>query len=166
MHDGQLSDEPVKHGPSLLRDSLFSILQASLFLVAAAALTLFYVSYRSADFGQTFILAGLLLTAPWFMVSLLPALFGLGDSELRREILVRQIVSMLVIVTILIGLSIYLDFHHELWNQVASTAHRFVEFSMDGLHTFIIFIGTAFDFLATLFNETLLPLFSGSTFSL
>ena len=63
MHDGQLSDEPVKHGPSLLRYSLFSILQASVFLAAAAALTLFYVSYRSADFGQTFIRAGLLLTA-------------------------------------------------------------------------------------------------------
>ena len=161
MDDGQLSDGPAIYGPSLLRYSVFSIVQALLFLAAAGALSLLYISYRSADFGQIFILAGLLLSAPWFLVSLLPALFGLGDHELRREILVRQIVSMLVIVSVLIALSIYLGFHHELWRQVVSTAVGFVEFSRNALQSVTSFIGTAIDTLSTMFTETVLPLFSG-----
>jgi hypothetical protein len=160
MDDGQLSDESSIPGPSLLRYSVFSIIQALFFLAAAAALSLFYISYRPADFGQVFILAGLLLSAPWFLVSLLPALFGLGDDELRREILVRQIVSMLLIVTFLIGLSIYLGFHHELWHQVVSTAVGFVEFSKEVWQSVSLFVGYAIDTLTTLFNETVLPLFS------
>ena len=161
MPDAQLTEEPTKHWSSPLLYGVSIVVQAALFLAAAAALTLFYSSFRPGDFGETLILIGLLLTAPWFLITLLPAFFGLEDSELRREILARQVLTTLVVVIFLIGLSIYLGFHQELWDQIVSMALTLGQFSKDSLHTIASYISTIIDTMTALFNEKVLPLFSG-----
>ena len=55
MRDGQLAEESAQHWSSPLLYCVTILLQAALFLAAAAALALFYLSYRPADFGQIFI---------------------------------------------------------------------------------------------------------------
>jgi fatty-acid desaturase len=132
-----------------------------LFLAAAAALTLFYISYRPADFGYTFIIVGLLLTVPWFLVSLLPAFFGLEDTELRREILVRQLLTMCVIVLLFIGISVILDYHQQLWAQVVSKAQQVVEFCKAAWQSLSTSIAATIDSLALLYHDKVRPYFSG-----
>ena len=161
MHKGQLKGTPAKTTSSPVLYCVSIVVQAALFLAAAAALTLFFISFRPADFGEIFIIIGLLLTSPWFLITMLPSFFGLEDKELRREILVRQIFTVLAVVCFLIGLSVYLGFHHELWDQIVSTTLSLVEFAMDLLRTIVTFIRTIIDFLTTLFNEELLPLLTG-----
>ena len=160
MHKGQLEDSHTKTRSSLVLYCVSIVVQAALFLAAAAALTLFFISFRPAEFGEIFILIGLLLTAPWFLITMLPSFFGLEDKELRREILLRQIFTVLAVVCFLIGLSVYLGFHQELWDQIVSTTLNLVEFAMDLLKVIATFIRTVIDFLSTMFNEQLLPLFS------
>ncbi|RZW19180.1 MAG: hypothetical protein EX260_08115 [Desulfobulbaceae bacterium] len=161
MHNGQLADESPKYRSSPLTYCVFIVLQAALFLAAAAALTLFYISYRPADFGYTFIVVGLLSTTPWFLVSLLPAFFGLEDTELRREILVRQLLSMVAIVLILIGLSVVLGYHLQLWAQVMSKAQQFIDLCKAAWHTLSTSITATIDSLALLYHDKVRPYFSG-----
>ena len=161
MHKGQLEGTPAKTTSSPVLYCVSIVVQAALFLAAAAALTLFFISFRPADFGEIFIIIGLLLTAPWFLITMLPSFFGLEDKELRREILVRQIFTVLAVVCFLIGLSVYLGFHHELWDQIVSTTLSLVGFAMDLLRTIFLLIKATFETFITLFEEKILPLFAG-----
>jgi hypothetical protein len=161
MHDAQLADQTTTHWPSPLPYCISILVQAVLFLVAAAALTLFYLSYRPADFSQSLIINGFLMTPPWFLLTLLPTFLGLSDKELRREILVRQIFTVGAIVVLLIGFSIFLDFHHELWDQIVSMALRFREYCRNALHAITSYASTSFNTLTALFNAKVLPLFAG-----
>ena len=161
MHDAQLADESAPYRSSPLTYCVFIVVQAVLFLAAAAALALFYLSYRPADFHYTFVIAGLLLTGPWFLVSLLPTFFGLEDTELRREILVRQLLTMCAIVVFLIGLAVAMDYHQQLWAQVVSKAQQFIEFCTAAWQTLTISIATTIDSLALLYLDKVRPYFSG-----
>ncbi len=79
--------------------------QVLLFLGAAAALALFYLSYRPGDFTEAFIATGMLLTMPWLFISLLPALFVLDDRELRWEIIGNQLILICTVLVLLFGLA-------------------------------------------------------------
>ena len=135
-------------------------LQAILFLSATAALTLFYLSYRPGDFIQSFIVTGLALIAPWLLISLLPTFFGIEDRELRSEILLRQLISMVLIVIVLVGLSFYIGFHRELFTLISSYIQISLSFIGDIWHSIISYISSTIIFLSELFTDTVLPLFS------
>ena len=153
-------DEHAQQTPSPLRYGVFILLQALLFLSATAALSLFYRSYRPDDFSRTFIVIGLLLSAPWFLISLLPTVFGLQDRELSREIFTRQLVSMAVIVCVLLGLAFAIGYHQELWAQASLVVMHFVQFVMGTLQSFVFWIGETIQTLVALFNDYVLPLFT------
>ena len=161
MPDTQLTDELTRNWSSPLLYCVSILTQAALFLTAAAALTLFYMSFRPGDFGEIFIVIGLLLMAPWFLISLLPAFFGLEDKELRGEILVQQFSTVLAVVTFLLGLSVYLGVHQELSDKIVSMAFEFTEFVTYLLHTITLFIQSTIETLTILFKEKVLPLFDG-----
>ena len=160
MRDSQLAEQRPKRWSSPLLYVVSIIFQTALFLAAAAALTVFYLSYRSADFNQSFIISGLALAGPWLLISILPTFFGLEDSELRREIWVRQIISVLVILAVLVGLAVYIDFHQELWEQIQSYLHTSVTFLQELWQALASYISKGFNFFASFFNEKLLPYFS------
>lgn len=100
-----------------LQTAMVVALQSILFFGAAAAITLFYLSYRPGDFLQTAIVASLLMIPPWFAVSLLPTLFGLRDKELKTEILGVQLLCLLFIIAVLVVLTVSIDFHPVLIEQ-------------------------------------------------
>lgn len=160
MGNAAAAEKRVNHWSIPFRFFVFVFLQALLFLAAAAALSLFYLSYRSADFNHTLIAAGLLLTGPWLLISLLPTLFGLEDKELRREIVVRQLVSMLAIIAALVGFAFYLGHHQELWNQIRAAALGLWDFIRQSLQFITAHLSTLIDTVATLFNDKVLSLFS------
>ena len=160
MRDRHLADKRPKHWSSPLLYFVSIIFQTTLFLGAAAALTLFYLSYQTADFTQSFIVSGLVLAAPWLLISLLPTFFGLEDHDLRREIWLRQIISMLVILCVLVGLAIYIDFHWELWEQIRSYLLVSVSYIKDLWKTLTSFISDGLNFITTFFNEKVFPYFS------
>lgn len=160
MHDSHLAEKRPKGWSSPLLYLVSIIFQTTLFFGAAAALTLFYLSYRSADFTQTFIISGLVLIAPWLLVSLLPTFFGLEDNELRKEIWVRQIISILVIFIVLLGLAVYIGFHQELWEQIRSYFTTSLLFLKELWQTLTSYISKGVDLLTTFFNEKLLPFIS------
>lgn len=113
-------DEQRASWSSALRYSLIIVVQAVLFLAASAAITLFYLFYRFANFPHAFIVIGLLLLGPWLIISLLPTLFGIEDKELRREILTSQLLFASIVLAILIGLAIYLGFHQVIWDRISA----------------------------------------------
>jgi len=160
MRDSHLAGQQPKHWSSPLLYFVSIIFQTALFLGAAAALTFFYLSYRTADFTQSFIISGLALAAPWLLISLLPTFFGLEDNELRREIWIRQIISMLVIIAVLVGLAVSIDFHRELWVQIQSYLLVSVDFVKELWLTLTAYISKGINFLTAFFNEKLLPYFS------
>ena len=160
MGNVKLGDTRENRWSTPFRYCVFIFLQALLFLSAAAALTLFYLSYRVADFYYTFIAAGLLLTGPWLLVSLLPTFFGLEDKELRREIAVRQIVSMLVIIAALVGFAFYHGFQQKLWGQIGAVFTDLWDVIRESLRFLSIYLAKLIDAVSTLFNEKVLPLFS------
>ena len=153
-------EERSKHGASPTLYVVSIIFQTTLFLGAATALALFYLSYRSADFTESLVLSGLALAGPWLLISLLPTFFGLEDNELRREIWLRQIISMLVILCVLIGLAVSIDFHRELWEQIRSFLLTSVTFLKQLWQILISHISKGLDFLTIFFNEQVLPYFA------
>ena len=153
-------EERSKHGASPTLYVVSIIFQTTLFLGAATALALFYLSYRSADFTESLVLSGLALAGPWLLISLLPTFFGLEDNELRREIWLRQIISMLVILCVLIGLAVSIDFHRELWDQIRSFLGTSVTFLKQLWQILISHISKGLDFLTIFFNEQVLPYFA------
>ena len=160
MQDSQLEDQGSWNRSSSLLYCVLIALQTVLFLGAAAALTLFYLSYRSADFTQIFIITGLVLIGPWLLISLLPVFWGLQDRELRREILARQLISMAVICAALIGLSFFVGFHQELWQHVQSMALNCSDFARELWRNLASSINKAFEFLTTFISDKALLLFS------
>ena len=153
-------EERSKHGASPTLYVVSIIFQTTLFLGAATALALFYLSYRSADFTESLVLSGLALAGPWLLISLLPTFFGLEDNELRREIWLRQIISMLVILCVLIGLAVSIDFHRELWEQIRIFLGTSVTFLKQLWQILISHISKGLDFLTIFFNEQVLPYFA------
>ena len=153
-------EERLKHGASPTLYVVSIIFQTTLFLGAATALALFYLSYRSADFTESLVLSGLALAGPWLLISLLPTFFGLEDNELRREIWLRQIISMLVILCVLIGLAVSIDFHRELWDQIRSFLGTSVTFLKQLWQILISHISKGLDFLTIFFNDQVLPYFA------
>ena len=153
-------EERSKHGASPTLYVVSSIFQTTLFLGAATALALFYLSYRSADFTESLVLSGLALAGPWLLISLLPTFFGLEDNELRREIWLRQIISMLVILCVLIGLAVSIDFHRELWEQIRIFLGTSVTFLKQLWQILISHISKGLDFLTIFFNDQVLPYFA------
>ena len=153
-------EERSKHGASPTLYVVSIIFQTTLFLCAAAALALFYLSYRTADFTESLILSGLALAGPWLLISLLPTFFGLEDNELRREIWLRQIISMLIILSVLIGLAVSIDFHRELWEQIRSFLGTSVTFLKQLWQILISHISKGLDFFTTILNEKVLPYFA------
>jgi cation transport ATPase len=160
MQDSQREDQRSWNRSSPLLYCILIALQTALFLGAAAALTLFYLSYRSADFTQIFILTGLVLIGPWLLISLLPVFLGLQDRELRREILARQLISMTVICAALIGLSFFVGFHQELWQHVQSMALNCGNFVRELWRILASSIGKAIEFLTTFMSDKALLWFS------
>lgn len=159
MVDSHLAGRRPKRWSSLLPYLLSVVVQAVLFLGASAALTLFYLSYRPVDFTPAFIITGLELIAPWLLISLLPTFFGLKDKELRREILLRQLISMLFMVCLLVGLSVSIDFHGELFEKFHSYILKFLSV-LDGLWKILAaYISKTISFLTAFINDTLLPFF-------
>ena len=153
-------EERSKHGASPTLYVVSIIFQTTLFLGAATALALFYLSYRTADFTESLILSGLALAGPWLLISLLPTFFGLEDNELRREIWLRQIISMLVVLCVLVGLAVSIDFHRELWEQIRSFLDTSVTFLKQLWQILILHISKGLDFLTTIFNEQVMPYFA------
>lgn len=153
-------EERSKHGASPTLYVVSIIFQTTLFFGAATALALFYLSYRTADFTESLILSGLALAGPWLFISLLPTFFGLEDNELRREIWLRQIISMLVVLCVLVGLAVSIDFHRELWEQIRSFLGTSVTFLKQLWQILISHISKGLDFLTTIFNEQILPYFA------
>ena len=153
-------EERSKHGASPTLYVVSIIFQTTLFLGAATALALFYLSYRSADFTESLILSGLALAGPWLLISLLPTFFGLEDNELRREIWLRQIISILVILCVLIGLAVSIDFQRELWEQIRSFLGTSVTFLKQLWQILISHISKGLDFLTIFFNDQVLPYFA------
>ncbi len=149
-----------KRGASPIPYFVSIIFQTTLFLGAAAALALFYLSYRTADFTESLILSGLVLAGPWLLISLLPTFFGLEDNELRREIWLRQIISILIILCVLIGLAVSIDFHRELWEQIRSYLLTSVTSMKQLWQVLISYISKGLDFLTTFFNEKVLSYFA------
>ena len=160
MANLESGEEDAQRLFSPLRYTIFIVLQALLFLLASAALSLFYLSYRADDFSRIFIIIGLLLTAPWFLISLLPTFFGLEDRELSWEILTRQVVSMAVIVCVLLGFAFAIGYHQELWAQTSALVLRIIQFLGEWLQSAGAWIGETIEILAALFNDKVLPLFS------
>ena len=161
MHLEQPADEFTAHRSSPILYGISIFVHSFLFLTAAAALTIFYLTYRPAYFSHTFIVVGLLLTAPWFLLSLLPMLFGLEDKELRREILVRQLLTMLAIVVFLIGLAVFVGYDQELWTQIVALTRECGEVAKYAWQTLSVYITTSIDTLALLFDDKVRPYFSG-----
>ena len=100
------------------------------------------------------------LAGPWLLISLLPTFFGLEDNELRREIWLRQIISMLVVLCVLVGLAVSIDFHRELWEQIRSFLGTSVTFLKQLWQILISHISKGLDFLTIFFNEQVLPYFA------
>ena len=160
MPDRQPVDTYSKQWSSPLLYIFSILIQAVVFLAASATLALFYLSYRPADFLQSFIVVGLVLTCPWLLISLLPTFFGLQDKELRQEILVRQLLTMLVILAILVGLAIYIDFHRELWALLHGRVVDLTQLAGALWGNLSTFVAEGIEMLTTLFNEHVRPLFS------
>lgn len=115
-----LDEPPSRRLSAALHTAMIVALQALLFFGAAAAITLFYLSYRPGDFLQTAIVTSLLMIPPWFIVSLLPTLFGLRDTGLKTEILGIQLLSLLFIAAVLVALTVGIDYHPVLFDYGAA----------------------------------------------
>jgi hypothetical protein len=117
MMSENLEEQHSRRLSTTLHTLMIVTLQSILFFGAATAITLFYLSYRPGNFLQTAIATSILMIPPWFIVSLLPTLFGLRDTELKTEILGIQLLCLLFIAAVLVALAVGIDYHPVLFDQ-------------------------------------------------
>jgi len=148
------AQEPSGRLSAVLHTATIVILQAILFFGAATALTLFYLSYRPGDFIQSAILTSLLMIPPWFIVSLLPTLFGLNDSELKTEMLGVQFLCLIFIFVVIVGLAISIDYHPVLIDQAVFWFEKSLLGIKGALSTTATLIKELYSDISTFFMET------------
>lgn len=134
--------------------------QTVLFLGAAAALALFYLSYRPGDFTKAFIVTGMILTLPWLFISLLPSLLVLDDKELRLEIIGSQLLMIFCVLLLLFGLAVYIDFHWVIINHIKQSLLVSISYLMKYIEIFTGWLRQTVQFITTFVKQTLIPLFS------
>lgn len=139
------------------------IAQIILFFLAAAVLTLLYLSYRPGDYLASFVVTGMLLTVPWLVLSLLPTLLVLKDRELRRELLWNQVITILSAFVLLCGISVYTGFDAALLDYLGSYLDAAGYAMSDFLTRAISLSRQVMSFVAELYRHTIAPLFSFST---
>ena len=149
-----------KHGFAASINFVSILAQIVVFLIAAAAISLFYLTYRHGDFLQTIIVVGMILTGPWLFISLIPVLFVLDDIELKKEIITIQLVTMLGVLIILFGIAVYIDFHWVIIEQVVRYCRTTAESLEEIWKLFASYVKTAITSLKAFWNETLSPFFS------
>lgn len=135
--------------------------QIVLFFGAVTAVTLLYLSYRQADFLQSFIVIGMILTVPWLAVSLLPTILVLKDRELRKELLWSQVIIMLIAFGILYGISVAIDFDgviHERVKHLLVSGYGYVANLLSRLSNLIL---KTLALIVSFCRETVFPFFSG-----
>jgi hypothetical protein len=135
-------------------------IQVLLFLGAAAALALFYLSYRPEDFTKAFIVTGMILTMPWLFISLLPALFVLDDKELRREIIGSQLIMIFTVLVLLFGLAVYIDFHWVIIGYIKRSLLASISFISEYFSIFTGWLKVTAQVLTNFINQTIIPFFS------
>jgi hypothetical protein len=158
-HD-RLSDEQPGRLSAVLNYAMSILFQAVLFFGAAAAIALFYLSYRPGPFVQALITTGFLMILPWFVISLLPTVFGLRDQDLKFEIFGAQLLCFALIIALLIVLAVSTGFHPALLDQAAVWLHRTARYLQEFWLDVRTFSEQTFKEAQTFFNETILPLFS------
>ncbi len=153
-------DEPPGRLSAVLNYAMSILFQAVLFFGAAAALALFYLSYRPGPFIQSFIITGFLMILPWFVLSLLPTVFGLRDQDLKIEILGGQLFCLALIVAVLVVLAVATGSYPALLDQAAVWLNKSVRYLQDAWLDIHAFSEQIFKDIQSFFNETILPVFS------
>ncbi len=136
------------------------IAQILVLLIATVALTEFYLSYQAGDFAKPFVSIGLILILPWLVISLMPVMFVLDASELRREIVLQQFLMAVIVLVLLSGLAVYYGFHSEILAQVQQFSLKAVSFFQDILEKGVEAVKVAYDFAKNLYANTIAPLFN------
>ena len=145
-------------GTSFNLKSMF--VQVVLFIGAAAALALFYLSYRHGDFTKVLIVTGMILTMPWLFISLLPALLVLDDKELRREIIGSQLLMIGSVLLLLFGLAVYIDFHWTIIDYIRQSLLVSVSFISKYFQIFTGWLKQTVQFIMAFISQTIIPFFS------
>ena len=158
-HDRQNDEQPGRLSAGL-NYAMSLLFQAVLFFGAIAALTLFYLSYRPGPFVQPFITTGFLMILPWFVLSLLPILFGLRDRELKFEIFGGQLLCLALIVAVLAALAVSSGFHPALLDQAAIWLNKSARYLQEMWLGIAAIAERIFKVIQTFFNETISTLFS------
>ena len=145
-------------GTSFNLKSMF--VQVVLFIGAAAALALFYLSYRHGDFTKVLIVTGMILTMPWLFISLLPALLVLDDKELRREIIGSQLLMIGSVLLLLFGLAVYIDFHGTIIDNIRQSLLVSVSFISKYFQIFTSWLEQTVQLITAFISQTIIPFFS------
>lgn len=158
-HD-RLSDEQPSRLSAVLNYTMSILFQAILFFGAAAALAQFYLSYRPGPFVEALITTGFLMILPWFVLSLLPTVFGLRDQDLKFEIFGAQLFCFALIIAVLVVLAISTGFHPALLDQAVVWLNRSASYLQEFWLDIREFGEQTFKDVQTFFNETIFPLFA------
>ncbi len=154
MMPENIDEQPSRSLSAGLHTAMIVALQALLFFGAAAAIALFYLSYRPGNFVQTVIVTSLLMIVPWFIVSLLPTLFGLRDTELRKEIFGVQLLCLLFIAAVLTALAFSIDYHPVLFDQGAAWFAETLTYAKEILRAGIVLAQDLYSDIRTFLTET------------
>lgn len=155
----QSSERPDRLS-AVLNDALSIIFQIVLFFCAAAAIALFYLSYRPGDFLQSLIVTGLLMLLPWFIISLLPTLFGLHDKELKYELLAGQLLCLTIVLLTLLGLAFSINYHPALIDLAVNWMQKAAGHIQDIWNTIRSFSEQLLGEILMFVNKTIVPIFS------
>lgn len=156
----QPSDEQPGRLSAVLSYSMSIVFQVVLFFGAASAIALFYLSYRPGPFVEALIITGFLMILPWFVISLLPTVFGLRDQDLKLEIYGGQLFCLALIIATLAVLAVTTGSHPVLLDQAALWLNKSVRYLQDAWLTLRASGEQLFKVFQTFFNETILPVFS------